>query len=312
MALSLNQRRRRNVIAWVRSPRGREALAGYLFLAPFLFFFVIFLVRPIITSVYMSFHKWEVLMPTHPYVGLANYEALIHDDLWWTALKNTIVFTILTSAGTTVLALFTAMGIKERVLGQNFYLVVFYAPTLLSVSVVGAIWAWLFQTQFGLINYVLYALGLGRINWLGDPNVVLPALAITTIWWGFGGPMLVFLAGLQGIPQHLYEAAEIDGAGRPQRFWSITLPLLRPTILFVTVTQVIAHFQLFGQPVLMANSGGPGRSSYSVILFLYQTAWRYFRMGYGATIAVGLAVIIVIFTIIQFRLVGARRIEYEY
>ena len=308
MALSLNQTRRRNVIAWVRSPRGREALAGYLFLAPFLFFFVIFLVRPIITSVQMSFHQWEVLMPTHPYVGLANYEELIHDDLWWLALKNTIVFTMLTAAGTTVLALFTALAVKGPVPGQTFYRVVFYAPTLLSVSVVSTIWMWLLNTQFGLVNYVLLALGLGRINWLGDAVLVLPSLALTTIWWGFGFPMLIFLTGLHGIPQHLYEAAEIDGAGRLQRFWNITLPLLRPTILFVTVTQVIAHFQLFGQSFIMTG-GGPGRASYSIIMYLYQVAWRYFRMGYGTAIAIGLAVIMLVFTLIQFRLIGAR-VEY--
>lgn len=308
MALGFNQTRRRNVIAWARSPRGREALAGYLFLAPFLFFFVVFLVRPIITSVQMSFHQWEVLMPTHPYVGLANYEELIHDDLWWLALKNTIVFTMLTAAGTTVLALFTALAVKEPVLGQTFYRVVFYAPTLLSVSVVGIIWMWLLNTQFGLVNYVLNALGLAKINWLGDAGLVLPALALTTIWWGFGFPMLIFLTGLHGIPQHLYEAAKIDGASRLQRFWNVTLPLLRPTILFVTVTQVIAHFQLFGQSFIMTG-GGPGRASYSVIMYLYQVAWRYFRMGYGTAIAIGLGAIMLIFTLIQFRLIGAR-VEY--
>jgi multiple sugar transport system permease protein len=308
MALSLNQTRRRNVVAWVRSPRGREALTGYLFLAPFLFFFIVFLARPIITSVQMSFHQWEVLMPVHPYVGLANYEELIHDDLWWLALKNTIVFTLLTAAGTTVLALFVALAVKEPILGQTFYRVVFYAPALLSVSVVSIIWLWLLDRQFGLVNYVLHALGLSTINWLGDAGLVLPSLAVTTIWWGAGFPMLIFLAGLQGIPAHLYEAAEIDGADRLQRFWNITLPLLRPTILFVSVTQVIAHFQLFGQSFIMTG-GGPGRCSYSVIMYLYQAAWRYFRMGYGATLAIGLAAIMLVFTLIQFRLIGAR-VEY--
>jgi len=186
--------------------------------------------------------------------------------------------------------------------------VVFYAPTLLSVSVVSTIWMWLLNTQFGLVNYALNALGLAKINWLGDANLVLPALALTTIWWGFGFPMLIFLTGLQGIPQHLYEAAEIDGASRLQRFWNITLPLLRPTILFVTVTQVIAHFQLFGQSFIMTG-GGPGRASYSIIMYLYQVAWRYFRMGYGTAIAIGLAAIMLVFTLIQFRLIGAR-VEY--
>ena len=307
-SLTLAPIRPRNAVAWLGSNRGREALAGYLFLAPFLFFFIIFIVRPVVTSVQMSFYRWEVLMPVHPYIGLDNYANLLRDDLWWLTLKNTIVFTLLTSAGTTVLSLFIALGIKGPILGQTFYRVVFYAPTLLSVSVVSIIWMWLLNTQFGLVNYALNAFGLPRVNWLGDPGLVLPSLALTTVWWSFGFPMLIFLAGLQGIPEHLYEAAEIDGASRLQRFWRITLPLLRPTILFVTVTQVIAHFQLFVQSFIMTG-GGPGRSSYSVIMYLYQTAWRYFQMGYGATIAIALAVVILIFTLIQFRFISAR-VEY--
>src|SRR5262249_23062410 len=152
-------------------------------------------------------------------------------------------------------------------------------------------------------------LGLPPVNWLGDPNLVIPALSLTSIWWGFGFPTLIFLAGLQGIPDQLYEAARIDGANRRQAFLHITLPLLRPTILFVTVTGFISHFQVFGQPFIMTNGGGPGRSSYTVIIYLYQIAWRAFRMGYGSAVAIALAGIILLFTAIQFGLIG-RRVEY--
>ncbi len=307
-SLTFNQTRRRSIAAWLRGNRGRDTLTGYLFLAPFLLFFIIFVVRPVATSVQMSFYRWEILMPTHPYIGLDNYVNLLQDDLWWLTLKNTLVFTLLTSAGTAAFALLIALGVKEPIRGQTFYRVVFYAPALLSVTVVGITWAWLLNTQFGVVNYGLKALGLPAINFLGDAALVLPSLALTTIWWGFGTPMLIFLAGLQNIPEHLYEAAKIDGADRWQRFWYVTLPLLRPTILFITVTQVIAHFQLFGQSFIMTG-GGPGRSSFSVINYLYQVAWRYFQMGYGATIAIGLAVIIVIITVIQFRFISAR-VEY--
>lgn len=307
-SLAVSIANRRSLAAWLRGNRGREALAGYLFLAPFLLFFIVFVVRPVVASIQMSFYRWEILMPTHPYIGLDNYVNLLEDDLWWLTLKNTLVFTLLTSAGTAVFALLIALGVREPIRGQTFFRVIFYAPSLLSVTVVSITWGWLLNTQFGVINYVLKALRLPGINFLGDAALVLPSLALTTIWWGFGTPMLIYLAGLQSIPEHLYEAAKIDGAGRWQRFWHVTLPLLRPTILFITVTQVIAHFQLFGQSFIMTG-GGPGRSSFSVINYLYQVAWRYFQMGYGATIAIALAVIIVIITVIQFRFLSVR-IEY--
>jgi multiple sugar transport system permease protein len=181
-------------------------------------------------------------------------------------------------------------------------------PQLLSVGAVGLIWVWLLNTQFGVINYALNTIGLRPVNWLGNPNLVLPSLSLTTIWWTFGFPMLIFIAGLQGIPEQLYEAAKIDGASPVQIFFSITLPLLRPTILFVTVTGVIGHFQVYGQPFIMTN-GGPGRSSYSVIFYLYQMAWVAFRMGYGAAIAVAIAVIMATMTVVQFLFIG-RRVEF--
>jgi multiple sugar transport system permease protein len=181
-------------------------------------------------------------------------------------------------------------------------------PTLFSVGAVGLIWVWLLNSQYGVINYGLSFFGIKPVNWLGDPNLVLPALSLTTIWWGFGFPMLIFIAGLQGIPEQLYEAARIDGASGWQIFFRITLPLLRPTILFVTVTGVIAHFQVYGQPFIMTN-GGPGRSSYTVIFYLYQIAWTAFRMGYGAAVAVVLAIIMAVLTTFQFLFIS-RQVEY--
>ena len=288
--------------------RTREAVAGYLFLAPFIIFFSIFVVRAVIQAVNMSFYDWEILKPVHPYIGIANYKELFNDYVWWIAIKNTIIFTALTVAGTTVVALLTAVAVTQPIKGAGFFRVLLYMPQLLSVGVVGLTWVWLLSTQFGVINYGLSFLGIRPINWLGDENIVVPALSLTTIWWGFGFPMLIFIAGLRGIPDHINEAARIDGANGLQLFFYITLPLLRPTILFVTVTGVIAHFQVFGQPFLM-TTGGPGRASYTVIYYLYEIAWRAFRMGYGAAVAVTLAGIMAIFTLVQFRLLG-QRVDY--
>ncbi len=286
----------------------REALMAYLFLAPFLIFFGIFTVRAIISAVDVSFYEWQVLRPNRPFIGLSNYIELFNDEVWWIALKNTLVFAVMTVAGTSIVALLAALAVTRPIRGQNFFRVLLYMPSLLSVGAVGLIWVWLLSTQFGVINYGLSFLGIRPINWLGDEGLVIPSLSLTTIWWGFGFPMLIFIAGLQGIPEQFYEAARIDGANGRQLFLYITLPLLRPTILFVTVTGFIAHVQVFGQPFIM-TAGGPGRASYTVIYYLYEIAYRAFRMGYGSAVAITIAVIIAAFTIAQFRLIG-QRVEY--
>ena len=286
----------------------REALMAYLFLAPFLIFFSIFTVRAIISAVDVSFYEWQVLRPNRPFIGLSNYIELFNDEVWWIALKNTLVFAVMTVAGTSVVALMAALAVTRPIRGQNFFRVLLYMPSLLSVGAVGLIWVWLLSTQFGVINYGLSFLGIRPINWLGDEGLVIPSLSLTTVWWGFGFPMLIFIAGLQGIPEQFYEAARIDGANGRQLFLHITLPLLRPTILFVTVTGFIAHVQVFGQPFIM-TAGGPGRASYTVIYYLYEIAYRAFRMGYGSAVAITIAVIIAAFTIAQFRLIG-QRVEY--
>jgi multiple sugar transport system permease protein len=290
------------------SLRTRETIAAYIFLAPFLIFFSIFVVKAVASAVEMSFYDWQVLRPTRLFIGVENYIELFNDDVWWQALQNTVIFTIMTVTGTTIVALLAAVAVTQPIRGQDFFRVLLYMPSLFSVGAVGLIWVWLLSNQFGIINYGLSFLGIQPINWLGDPSLVLPSLSLTTIWWGFGFPMLIFIAGLQGIPEHLYEAARIDGANGRQIFFNITLPLLQPTILFVTVTGVIAQFQVYGQPFIM-TTGGPGRASYTVIFYLYQAAWQAFRMGYGSAVAVTLAGIIASLTVIQFLFVG-RRVEY--
>ncbi len=286
------------------SLRSQEAVAAYLFLTPFLVLFLIFIGRAVVYSVYMSFFDWVVLAKVHPFIGLKNYQELFGDSLWWLALRNTLIFAVVTVIGSTVLALAAAMALIRPIRARTFFRALFYAPSILSVSVVAIIWGWLMDTDFGVLNYGLRLLGLPKVSWLGDANVVLFSLSLVTIWWTFGFPMLIFMAGLQNIPDTLYEAARIDGAGRWQLFRFITVPMLRPTILFVTVTGFIAHIQVFGQPYIMTAGGGPGQASYTVIIYLYQAAWRYFRMGFGSAVAVAIAAIMILFTLIQFRFFG--------
>jgi multiple sugar transport system permease protein len=187
--------------------------------------------------------------------------------------------------------------------------VLFYAPAILSVSVLGIIGIRIWDTQLGIVNFFLVdLLGLSRISWLGNPSLVMPSLALTTVWWTFGFPMLIFLAGLQGIPESLYEAAKIDGAGRLQTFRHVTIPLLMPTMLFVVVTQFISHMQVFAQPFIITG-GGPGNGSRTAVMYLYETAWKFFRFGYASAISVALAIIMIIIAAVLFATMR-RRAEY--
>ena len=179
-----NKRKRDSVV----SLKMREVIAAYIFLAPFLIFFSIFVVRAVILATRMSFFEWKLLPPTQDFIGFANFIELFSDDVWWIALQNTIIFTVITVVGTTVVALIAALAVTQPIRGKGFFQVLLYTPSLLSVGAVGLIWTWLLNNQFGVINYIFDSIGLGTFNWLGEPNLVLPALSLTTIWWGFGFP----------------------------------------------------------------------------------------------------------------------------
>ena len=289
-----------------RWKRLKKQLPNYLFVLPHLLLFCIFLVWPIVRGLQISMYDWKIMAKEQTFIGAANYQAMAVDPIFWKVLGNTFYFALLTMAINVALSLAVAVALKHGFVGRDFFRVLFYAPAILSVSVLGILATAVWDSQRGIINYaVVDWLNGPRTPWLGSAETVIPVLSVTTVWWTFGFPMLVFLAGLQGIPETIYEAAKIDGARPYQSFLRITLPLITPTMLFVVVTQFIAHMQVFAQPFII-TTGGPGNESRSVVMYLYETAWKFFRFGYASTLAVALAVLMIVVTIIQFTLLRKR------
>lgn len=287
----------------------RKQLPNYLFILPHFILFAVFLLFPIFRGLQISLFDWKIMLKEQRFVGLANYAALLKDKVFWQIMGNTVKFMLMTVTANVTLALVVASGLKHRFFGSDVLRVIFYAPGILSVSVLGIIGIRIWESQLGIINYYLAnVLGGPRIPWLGDTNLVMVALSATTVWWTFGFPMLVFIAGLHNIPETFYEAAKIDGANPLQTFRHITLPLIRPTMLFTVVTQFIAHMQVFAQPYIITG-GGPGNASRTVAQLLYETAWKYFRYGYASAISVVLALVMIVVTVTLFTLMR-RRTEY--
>jgi multiple sugar transport system permease protein len=272
-------------------------LTPYLFLLPYLLFFVVFRLGPSVAGLAVSFTNWAAV-GTPEWVGLSNYQAMMRDPRLLDAVKNTVFFTVLTVPLLVVLGLALALFLNQRRRGRGVGRVVVFAPYVIMSTVVGVLWTWLLEKDFGLINVYLSQLGFPTIPWLVDAGTAMYGIVLTTVWWTVGYNMVLFLAGLQDIPQELYEAARIDGASGWQLFRHITLPLLAPTTFLVLMLTIINSFQVFDQ-VFVMTSGGPGTSTLTLVQYIYTTAFQFRKFGYGSAIAVLLFVILVVFALVQ-------------
>jgi len=284
----------------LHAERRREEIAAWLLLAPYLLMFLAFLVYPSLQGLYMSFTDARLGRAAAPWVGLENYGYVLTDPLFHTTVYNTLIFVLESTPLLIVVPLLLAVALHQALPGRAFLRGAFFVPFTLSVSVIGITWWWMLQPQFGLINVYLQALGLGAPGWFTSGAWAMFAVVLATVWWTAGYNLILFLAGLGAIPISVYEAAKIDGASWWHEFWYVTLPLLRPTMLLVVVIQVIASFQVFGQ-VFVITTGGPGDSTRTVIQYVYDAAFVNQRMGDGSAAAWILFVVIMIFSVIQFR-----------
>jgi len=262
---------------------GGSALTPYLFLLPYLVVFVLFRFGPVVGGFLTSLTAWSIV-GAPKYVGLENYRALVHDPLFYTSVENTFYFLLLTAPTLIVLGLAFALLLNRPIAGRGVARVLVFAPYAMMSAVVGILWTWILDSNFGLLNYYLAKVHLGPVPWLSSETAAMPAIALTTVWWTIGYNVVIFLAGLQDIPPQLEESARIDGAGVWQVLWHITLPLLRPTTFVVVMLTVINTFQVFDQVYVMTG-GGPGTATLTLVQYLYYQAFQTFKLGYGSAIA---------------------------
>ncbi len=285
---------------------GRQAQAGLAFALPSVILILIFFFGPVLYGVWLSLTDFDLYAIGDPssirFVGLANYAHAFADADVWNALRVTLIYAFVGAPLSVGVSLAAALLVDAHATRwKAFFRVVYFTPVVTTLVAVAIVWRYLYQPQYGLVNAFLARFGVPRIDWLGDPHWALPSILVLAIWKNFGYNLLIFIAGLQNVPRELHEAAELDGASDWQRFWNVTLPELAPVFLFISVTTVINYFQLFAEPYVMTQ-GGPLKSTNSLVLLMYEQGFRWWRLGYAASLAFVLFALILIATAVQMRL----------
>ena len=281
-----------------RPKRDREGLAAVLFLLPNLVGFLIFTAIPVGAAFVLAFYDYDLLLGAS-FAGLENFRELASDEVFRAAFFNTVYFTTVSVPLSVVLGLVTAMLVNQALRGVVIFRSIFLLPYVTVTVALSLVWKWIYLPDIGLINSALGVIGIDGPAWLTSERWAMPALIIMTVWKSFGYNMVLFLAGLQNVPEHLYDAAKVDGATGWRRFLHITLPMLSPTTFFVVVISIISSFQVFDQALIMTN-GGPGTATTTLVLYIYQVGFQSFEMGYAAAVALVLFAAIFVFTVVQF------------
>ncbi|MEZ4733739.1 MAG: sugar ABC transporter permease [Caldilineaceae bacterium] len=294
---------------WYQTLRGREAISFYLFILPWVLGFLLFICGPIVASLALSFTRYDIIKAPR-FVGLENYRELFQDELFYTSLYNTLYIVVLAVPLGMMVSFGIALLLNQKVRGMAAYRTAYFMPSIVPAVASAALWIYLLQPQWGLINGLLEAIGISGPGWLSSELWSKPAIIMMMVW-GSGGTMIIYLAGLQDIPEVLYEAAEIDGANGWSKFRFVTLPLMTPSIFFTLVIGIIGAFQIFAVIfVLTDGMGGPLNSTLVYMIYLFRNGFNFFRMGYASAMAWVLFLIILLLTWVQFK-TAARWVYYE-
>ncbi|MBB3067083.1 ABC-type sugar transport system permease subunit [Paenibacillus baekrokdamisoli] len=279
--------------------RTREQAAAYLFILPSFVSFIIFVLVPAVMGLGLSFFQWDLVSPIQ-FVGMENWSDLLENKEALGSIKTTIILVIISLPLTVICGLILALLVNKLPFGKTFFRSVFFIPSITSMVAMSVIWGNMYSKDIGLINYVLSQVGIQPVGWLSNPHMALISIVILGIWSSAGYNMLIFLAGLQGIDESLYEAAKVDGGGGFYIFWKITLPLLSPTLFFISITSIIGGLQSF-EAVYLLTGGGPGYATTTLVYFIVNAAFKSFNMGLAATISLVLFMLILLVTLIQWR-----------
>jgi multiple sugar transport system permease protein len=293
------------------SLEARKRMWAYVFLAFPVAFFLVVRLFPMLYTFNIGIREWDILSETKPLVGLKNFQTLFTNPLFWKALRNTFLYTLIIVPLGLVFGLAIALLLNSITRFVVFFRVIYFAPFVSSLVAISFIWKWMYDPTFGFFNTILKTLGLPSQNFLQDPSQVLLAISVMTIWHGLGFQIIIFLAGLRAIPDIYYDAAKIDGAGSWDLFWNITLPLLNPTIVFLVITSAIQSLRIFTQVFNMTfpNVGGPLQNGTTLVLEIYQQAFHHFKMGYASAMTVVLFCIILFITLFQLKVLS-KKVEY--
>ena len=282
----------------------REGIVGWLFVMPSILGFLAFVLIPVLVSVFISFTSWDIVsgLSNIQFIGISNFQQLFEDSMFIKSLQNNLVYTVLFVPSTMILALLIALAMNQKIYGRNMLRALFFVPFITNIVAISIVWMALFHPYSGPINKLLEALGMQNPPmWLMKRSSALPSITVVNVWFHMGYAMVIFLNGLQTVPRDLYEAADIDGAGPIRKFFRITLPMLSPTTFFILVTTMIDSFKVFGTINVMTQGGPSGDATTVIVFYMYQTAFRYYRMGYASAMSLVLFLMIFIVTIVQWR-----------